>query len=515
VWSSMKEVNAANDELAKAPQTTIEAVVHSVRERGIAALKEPANIERLLACDDDVRTEINKRIGRLIDGKKDCRTTESAAQDFCGEALASHFGQRDTSQSTSPVHAEEPWPRMDEAAYHSLAGDVVRTIAPHTESDPNAILIQFLAYFGNSAGNSAHYRVEADHHHANLFAVLVGRSAKARKGTSAGHVRSVMKQADEKWLDERTKSGLSSGEGLINEVRDAVKKSDPVESESQTVDLGVHDKRLLLTESEFANALAVMERPGNTLSPVIRNAWDGQKLSTLTKNSPLTATGAHISIVGHITQDELRAGLTRTEIANGFANRFLFVSVRRSQFLAHGGNLDDAEIEKLRERVKATVEFAKSTGRVQMTEAARKEWEAIYPHLSADRPGLVGAITARSEAQSIRLALIYALLDCKDKIDVVHLRAGIAVWEYSEASAARIFGNALGDPVADDILNALRHTGAVGMTRTAIRDLFKRHQGKHRITEALEHLESTGRAKMVKQSTPGRSSETWFAVEGK
>jgi|SRR5215472_703561 len=47
-------------------QTAIEAVIHSVRERGVAALKEPANIERLLECDDDSRIEINQRIARLI-----------------------------------------------------------------------------------------------------------------------------------------------------------------------------------------------------------------------------------------------------------------------------------------------------------------------------------------------------------------------------------------------------------------------------------------------------------------
>ena len=50
----------------KTPQTTIEAVIHSVRERGDAALIEPANIERLLECDDDPGIEINERIARLI-----------------------------------------------------------------------------------------------------------------------------------------------------------------------------------------------------------------------------------------------------------------------------------------------------------------------------------------------------------------------------------------------------------------------------------------------------------------
>jgi hypothetical protein len=48
----------------------IEAVIFSVRERGVAALIEPANIERLLACDDDSRIEINERIARLLAAKE-------------------------------------------------------------------------------------------------------------------------------------------------------------------------------------------------------------------------------------------------------------------------------------------------------------------------------------------------------------------------------------------------------------------------------------------------------------
>jgi hypothetical protein len=54
----------------RTPQTTIEAVVHCVGERGVAALKEPANIERLLRCDDGAKTKINERIARQIAAKK-------------------------------------------------------------------------------------------------------------------------------------------------------------------------------------------------------------------------------------------------------------------------------------------------------------------------------------------------------------------------------------------------------------------------------------------------------------
>ena len=286
--------------------------------------------------------------------------TENIARDYCGEALASagaepdsnatsghddlHSNPKSTAQSHPRDAKESSWLTMDGAAYHGVVGEIIRTIAPHTEADPVAILVQVLVFFGNLVGNTAHYRVEADRHHTNLFAVLVGISAKGRKGVSGGRAKSVMKAADERWIDERMKGGLSSGEGLINEVRDDVKKWDSKAEQYETIDPGVPDKRLMITEPEFANALEVMQRPGNILSPIVRNAWDGQTLSTLTKNSPLKASSPHISIVGHITEDELRARITRTDMANGFANRFLFACVRRSKLLPHGGNLAEAEV---------------------------------------------------------------------------------------------------------------------------------------------------------------------------
>jgi hypothetical protein len=421
--------------------------------------------------------------------------------------------QSNTSEPIASV-MEREWPVMDRAAYYGFAGEVVKTIGPHSEADPVAILIQFLTCVGNVLGRAAYYQVESDRHHANLFAVLVGASSKARKGTSMGRVSAVVKVADERWFDDRTKGGLSSGEGLINEVRDEVKHWDAKEQIWQMVDPGVADKRLMVTEAEFASALSVADRHGNTLSPLIRKAWDGSKLATITKNSPLCSTDSHVSIVGHITEDELRSRITRTDMANGFANRFLFALIMRSKELPFGGDLTESQILDLGEQLKGIVGAAQGVGRMNFTDGARAEWARVYSALSAGQPGLLGAITARAEAQSIRLAMVYALLDNSTHIDVDHLKAGLAVWEYCEASAIHIFGNALGDPVADEILRALQHAGPTGMTRTAIRDLFGRHRSADRIGAALGLLMGQGRAKRDVKETGGRPSEIWLATVG-
>ena len=404
------------------------------------------------------------------------------------------------------------WPTMDKAAYHGLAGDVVNAIEPHTEADPVAVLIQVLIYFGNVVGGAPYYLIEADQHHTNFYGVLVGDTSKARKGTSDGRARSVFTEADAQWVEDRIRGGLSSGEGFIDPIRDEVKKWSAKEQQFEVIDPGVIDKRLMVVEAEFAGALTAMERPGNTLSVMVRKAWDGHKLATMTRHSPIKVTGPHVSIIGHSTEDDIRAGLTRIDAAKGFANRFLFTCIKRSKTLPHGGNLDAATIQGLASRIKKAVEAASKAGRLTMTPEARAKWEAVYPSLSAAQPGLLGAVTARAEAQVTCLSLVYALLDGAAHIDVVHLKAALAVWEYCEASAARIFGNALGDPVADEILLALRQAGSGGMTRTAIRDLFGRHRSSDRVGAALALLVTKGRARTEHKESGGRPVEVWFAT---
>jgi hypothetical protein len=48
------------------PDSTIDAVLYCVRKRGIAALKEPANINRLKRCDEAARATIDRRIAALV-----------------------------------------------------------------------------------------------------------------------------------------------------------------------------------------------------------------------------------------------------------------------------------------------------------------------------------------------------------------------------------------------------------------------------------------------------------------
>ena len=398
---------------------------------------------------------------------------------------------QEAEHSQNSHFAEPAWPVLHDAAYYGLAGEVVRSIEPHSEADPVAILLQFLVAFGNAVGLSPYYQVEGDKHRAKLFVVTSGATSKGRKGTALGRIRQLMAIADPDWERDNIQSGLSSGEGVIFHVRDAVSETN-MKGEIEQVDRGIQDKRLMLVTEEFAGALRVMERAGNTLSPVLRDAWGTSKLQTLTKNSPIKATDSHISIIGHVTDDELHAVLTKVEMANGFANRFLFARVKRSKFLPHGGHLDFATLQQLGERVAERLTQARTLGRITMTDSAAEAWEKNYASLSGDRRGLLGAVLGRAEAQVIRIALIYALLDNTEQIDLPHLGAALAVWAFCEDSATQIWGDMIGDDVADTILATLKTAGITGLGRTEISNLFSRHVPSARITMVLETLQRAG-----------------------
>lgn len=414
----------------------------------------------------------------------------------------------------------DAWPApLRAVAYVGVLGDLVRAIEPHTEADPAALLLQTAAMFGNVIGRTAHFSVEGDRHHLNFFVALVGDTAKGRKGTSEGRARAPFREVDEPWAAGRIVEGLSSGEGLIYQVRDAIEKLQPVKEAGRVVDYqtviedpGIKDKRLLVIESELASTLRVMAREGNTLSPVIRRAWDGHDLQVLTKNSPARATAPHISIVGHITSDELRRYLDRTEAGNGFANRFLFCCVSRSKLLPDGGG--NPTLMTILPRLRAAVEHAKRLGEIHRDPGARELWHRVYPALSSGRPGLLGAVTARAEAQVMRLAALFAVGDMSSVVTAQHLTAALEVWRYCFASARYVFGAAVGDPVADEIVVALRRT-ADGLTRSDIlHRVFGRNRSAQDIGRALTMLEDAGLAyHQVDQDTGGRPAERWFAKE--
>lgn len=391
------------------------------------------------------------------------------------------------------------WPQQpDHAAHHGLLGQITARIAPHTEADPVAILSQLLVAFGAAAGRGAWFEVEATRHHPGEFMLLVGDSSKARKGSSWDHVARLLVTADPS-IQSRTLTGLSSGEGVIWAVRDPT-GSDP----------GIADQRLLVIEPEFASVLKASAREISTLSPTLRSAWDGRPLAILTRTSPARASSAHIALIGHITRDELRRHTSQTELANGYLNRFLLIVCRRQRLLPDGGHPDPLAGSDLHQQLAAALRHARAAGQLRLDDDARELWHHAYHRLAQPQPGIVGQITARAEAHTIRLALIYALTDRARQIRPSHLKAALALQDYAARSAAWALTGATGQPLAEQIHAALTANPA-GLTRSQISDTLKHNQPAGRLDDALRALQAAGRATVTQLATGGRPAQLWTA----
>ena len=441
-------------------------------------------------------------------------------------------GPRTGGQSPNASQADEwepdirPWPRLSKEAMPGIVGTFVELATKESEADPAAVLVTFLTRFGVEAygakpGKGPVLYVGETRHYSRLFAAVVGNSSKARKGTSAKPVEvlfdfsAVPAALSSAYIPASTSAGpLSTGEGLAFSVRDArqewVVDKRTKAGEWSTVDPGVEDKRLFLCDEEFAAALQCTKREGNTLSTAMRCFWDSGDYSPLVKRERTKATGAHVGIVTHITFRELAGLLDDVQAFNGFGNRFLWVCARRQKKVPFPGRMPEAELSAIRHDLFNAVLLAHDCGVVSLDARAREMWGAVYSDLSQDHPGLSGCIINRGEAQALRLALVYALLDGQAMIGEPHLRAGLAFWDYCRASALYVFGGRESDPIADKILAALKDGPK---TTTMLHRAMGNNATKDKIKAALQSLLASGRIIQTEEKTASKPRKNYSLNE--
>jgi Protein of unknown function (DUF3987)/Bifunctional DNA primase/polymerase, N-terminal len=378
---------------------------------------------------------------------------------------------------------DDPWPAPPaEAAYHGVLADIARAVTPFTEADPVNLLGTLLVMFGAACGGGrALY--QGSMQRTNLSVLLVGETGfRGRKGTGLDVARSVFRLAypdlDALWL-----VGAASGEAI-------------------TGHLGRHptEERVLIVEPEFGRLLTIMNREGSTLSAVLRNAWDGVPLGHARARDESLIGRHHVSMLGHVTPVELRSKLTDTDTANGFANRILFLAVRRTHLIAFPES-PDALVATYVEPLHRAIIEARSLGPMQFDSDARDRWEWFYAQLAATaRLGLAGAVTGRHEAQVARLALVYALADRSPVVGLAHLEAAIALADYARRSAVWALGDSTGNRHAD-VLRRMLADGPVTY------DEAKRSTGLRTaadLDQAVAVLVDGGLAEVVKIPRPGR-----------
>lgn len=390
-------------------------------------------------------------------------------------------------------------PRPDEACLYGLVGDIARAGATTTEANPYAIALNALAFLGCCLGRGAYLPIGNTYHHPRLFTMHVGRSGRGRKGDAMSLLHRVdmaLRKLDPYLAPQVHQGGLSTREGLAFLIHDGYRDG---KNEVEPV----HDKRLWVIESEFANVLQQTKRDGNTLSAALRDCWDGGAIKPATKSNRISASFPHVSLSASVTPAELLGLMTARELTNGFANRFLTIFAERMKLLAFPQATPQEAVDALAQRVAEVLRFAgadrwveRDQHRMHLSPNAAKAYEALYRReLNHQQFGpLVTGLLERRAPVLLRIAMLLALTDLSFVIEEQHITAAWAWVCYWTDSVRFIFSSGAEEhaqqhvtEAANKIVAFLRQHGRKSRTEIS-RECFQGRLLKEPLDAALDEL---------------------------
>jgi len=314
-----------------------------------------------------------------------------------------------------------PKPARKEAFY-GLAEEVTKIMCEGTELCPEAVLAQFLCIFGNMIGR-APYKHQEGRHSTVLNVAIVGNTADGEKGGSLNRVNEVIRAIDPKFHDEKLSGGHNSAEALLDEICHEAKNIRKGKIEIAESD--VPDKRLVIVEEELSRLFQVGKREGSTMSETLRKFFDAPEVvAAKSRKCLLKVTRPHVSILGDVTPEGLKASMPTVEAFNGFANRFTYIASKRVGSVSVPPVLDWVSSELLQKKViqlRGLVEDFRPYEAcrdnpdypMDFSPDGRAKWDDLYHDLSKRSEGLSGlkgAIIARAKPTLLRLGIIYAAL---------------------------------------------------------------------------------------------------------
>ncbi len=422
--------------------------------------------------------------------------------------------------SNASASAKEQRFELDDAALHGLAGQFVRALAPHTEAHPVALLEHLLAEFSCAISRRPYIVLDGHQTPLIIWPCIVGERSKARKDTADRRIDGIFPKAG----IHLQRGGKCIGTLLTGDVLIAALCNNPPKG------VEIHrDPCLYLVQSQFGSVLQTIDGEQNSLASVLRMAWDGK---TIVPPPPLSdrisAAEPHLVVVGHVTPDQASKYLNTTNKCRSIGDLFLWLSVERGQMLAQTSSPSDATMKPLYEALRNTVGFVHGTPgepmtfpnssspylEVTLSPEAAQCWEEVYPILSTSRPGQIGALLCRAEAYVLRIAALYALLDMRTCVDVPHLEAALALWNYAEESVERLFGNNLSVAECEHrILRAIEKAGR--MTDDEVSALFEPDVPVDTLRSAKTNLEREGLIQCQEGKAEGCLRVEWLVGPGK
>ena len=429
---------------------------------------------------------------------------------------------RHTRQDEPPDLTRSP-PKAKADMFPGLLGDVVNACCTGNEAVPVAVATNVLIRLSALVGPMVYLPIGDEKRLLNEFVLMVGPTGLG-KGASGHGPKRIFRQVEQFMeLDFQLQlkagkgcgltkypnlnehyGGLSSGEGIALALNDGIKsdlKSQPVT-----------DKRLLVFEPEFANVMSVCQRVGNTLSTVLRNAFDGMDIKPLTKRDRINVTNPYICLSANITDNELKNHEQSAMMSsNGMLNRFLIIWQQPVRSVPFPKRIPDDKADHLAKRLAQCVLFARDhnheTHYKKMPQASRpiimsrKASDFWTQHYNAliNRPDCsqVMALTRRHRLHALIISSLLAILDRRLEIQQPDIACALSWCEYSQRSVVYTF-NSIKEQysamnarsLAKEVLKAIMAQSEKGK-ECAASDLYKWFHGKIKrsdLSVALEYL---------------------------
>ncbi|SFK52334.1 Protein of unknown function [Amycolatopsis sacchari] len=400
-------------------------------------------------------------------------------------------------KAAAAVARARAWlPTLDDAVFDCYLGHLVRQVEPTSEADPVAILASLLCFAGVHLGRDPHVRAGDDPHPLLVWPLLIGHTNTGKKGSSWSAAKRLITATDSDFVLGNITAGLTSGEGLAQRFALPDDADDEPDSDG-----GPRDLRLLVMEPEWGGVMAKMKREGNSLSQVLRAAWEGGDLSTLTVKARV-APESHVGIVAHITPDEFRAKLSDADMAGGTYNRFLPLAVAWSKALPDSVGADPNLVSSLAAGLGDRLDTGARLGALDLAEDARPLWRALYLEFNTDtHHPKVAQFVSRALPYCKRIAGIHAALDGEPAIRAAHLAAAAALVRYSIDSARALFVNTV---TPAKLAAWIAEAGDTGRTKTEItKGFFGGNTPNADIAALLTQLTDAGMITRGSRRPPG------------
>lgn len=380
----------------KAIHTSYERVRSGLEARGFYALREllPGTVVEWL--DRQLQAVAARSGPTLIVGSKRTPSTAEAAREARMEA-----------GYTAPP----------DACYFGWFSSYRDLMAPTSEAADAFHLGAGLTLAAALIGRRVFSRYASDPLYANLYTVLIGRTGTSRKDTAIKRITRMPQLCppsnvvDPGFVVERD---VSSAEGLIGTLQ----------AQSNT----------LLYLTELSGLLKNAKRKGTTtILDRLIEAWDTpDRLQNLSKGNPLIADKPYLSIIAATQPARIATEVTPEDIASGFANRWLYIVGSGKPPMADPAELDDVVAGQLYMELWRAIRRYPEGHRLDVTPAFRERWTAWYMASTANQGRNEDEDDMRSRHATLirKLALIYAVSESAEAIDVRHLEPAIALIDW-------------------------------------------------------------------------------------